>query len=509
MRRVVAIALSSLRLGIARQRDAALEHAPLAVVVARSDDAIADERSILGNTRLDEVDARAQREGIRPGHTVAQARAKLAELAVRVVHERDAQGTLESLAEIMLAFGATTAILRERDTILIDVTGCAHLHPPSPDDPEGIPGETALAASIAECLQRLGHEATIAIADGPERAWALARFVARATPLIVAPGEERSATASLSVAALRLDEATTSFLVRLGVRTLGELVKLPRSSLAARLGPAARRVFALLDGHDATPLVRFEPKETISERIELEYGAESFEPLLFVLRTLVVRVASRLAARVRSAASLDVTFGLDHALLPTGAARQVTVSLPLPLPIHRSDDLFTVLRARLERIDPFAAPVLSVTLLVPDVVSRDEKERSLFRAETRAETTLGPLVAELGALLGEDAVGKLVPVARWRAEERSRLVPFSTKPHRKSEATRRFLTAAQEPLRWLAEPEPSPEATPIVHLLRTESVEWWRADAPPASDRLLAFVSGALAVVDVDARGVHLRGFAD
>ncbi len=511
-RRVVAVVLSSLRLTLARQAAGNTVGADtaLAVVVAREGSVVKDERSLLGNTRLDEVDARAAHEGIHPGQTIAQARARLAELSVRVVAEDAAQAALESLAEAMLAFGATTSILRDRDTIAIDVTGCAHLHPPT--EGETVAGETMLVQRIAHALGQLGFTATLAIADGPERAWAIARFVAStARPIaLVAPGEERAATASLSVSALRLDEATTAFFVKLGIRTLGDLVKLPRSSLAARLGRDARRVFALLDGRDATPLVRHEPKETIVERVELEYGAESLEPIQFVLRTLAARVAARLDGRVASAGALDVTFGLDPALLPEERRdeRTRTVHVPFPLPLHRSEELFVVLRARLERIEALTAPVLSVTLHVSELVPREAKDRSLFRAEGRAATALAPLVAELGALLGEDALGKLVPVARWRADERSHLARFVVGAPEKR-APRRFLTAAREPLRWLPVAEPCPDATPIAHVLRTESVEWWRPGAPAPTDRLIAYVHGALAVVEVDASSVRLCGFVD
>jgi protein ImuB len=508
-RRVVALALSSLRLTLARQANELAAGTALAVVVTRQGSVVKDERSLLGNTRLDEVDERAAHEGIRPGHTIAQARARLAELAVRVVAEEAAQAALESLAEAMLAFGATTSILRDRDTILIDVTGCAHLHPPTAG--EAIAGETELARRIAARSTELGFTGTLAIADGPERAWALARFVANAhRPIvIVAPGEERAATASLSVSALRLDDATTSFFVKLGIRTLGDLVQLPRSSLAARLGRDARRVFALLDGRDATPLVRHEPKPTIAERIDLEYGAETLEPVYFVLRSLAARVAARLDGRVASAGSLEVVLALDAAMLPPEDTdgRVRTIRIPLPLPLHRSEELFVVLRARLERIVALSAPVLSVTLGVPELVARTSKERSLFRADGRAASALAPLVAELGAILGEDALGKLVPVARWREGDRSELVRLDVT--RAPASPRRFLTAAREPLRWLPNAEPCPDALPIAHLLRTESIEWWRPNAPPPVDRLVAHVHGALAVIEVDASSVRLCGFMD
>lgn len=498
-RRIAAIVLSSLRLTLARQREPALEGVPFAVVVARSDGKLPHgERSILGNTRLDEISPRARKDGVRPGDTVAQARAKRAELAVRVVRESDARGALESLAEALLAFGATTAILEGRDTIALDVTGCAHLH-------EG--GEPELAQRVAERVAALGYDARVAVTDGPERAWAIARFAREKSVIVVAPGDERAATSVLPVDALRLDERTTTFFRRIGVGTLGELVKLPRRSLASRLDKDARRVFLLLDGEDATPLARFEPHEELRERVDLEYGAESIPPILFVLKSLTTRVAARLDARARSAAKLRIELGLDAAMLPPNRKGPpvTAIELPLPLPLHREGELFAGLRARLERDVKLEAPVLSVTFLVPELVVRNPKERFLFEAEARSETTLGPLLAELGAIVGEGAVGKLHPIARWRGDARSKLVPFSTKPLVRKKSERKSL----EPIRQLPEPEPCPDAVPRAHVLRTESVEWWRADAPPASDRLLASIEGALAIVEIDAYGITLKGFLD
>src|SRR5580658_5726342 len=107
MRRIACIALPEIRVEIARERDSQedgktgradssaafnfppsrLPVNPLAVVVARPGGPVKTERDVLGNTRIDVVSREARAAGIRAGQTVAAARAKHAELRVRVVAE--------------------------------------------------------------------------------------------------------------------------------------------------------------------------------------------------------------------------------------------------------------------------------------------------------------------------------------------------------------------------------------------------------------------------------------
>src|SRR5215472_9505722 len=99
--RFAAIALPCVRLELA-QAALAQGHAPLAVVIARPGGAVKDEASLLGNTRLDEVNAEARALGVRAGQTIAAARARASALRVRVVSVDAVQKELSSVAEAAL-----------------------------------------------------------------------------------------------------------------------------------------------------------------------------------------------------------------------------------------------------------------------------------------------------------------------------------------------------------------------------------------------------------------------
>src|SRR5260221_3207370 len=109
MSRFAAVYLPWLRVELARARMPIEERtAPLAIVIARPGGAVKDERSLLGNTRLDEMSTEARALGVRVGQTIAAARAKTSDLRVRVVAMDAVTEALARVAEAGLAFGATT-----------------------------------------------------------------------------------------------------------------------------------------------------------------------------------------------------------------------------------------------------------------------------------------------------------------------------------------------------------------------------------------------------------------
>src|SRR3974390_1583196 len=110
MRRIACVALPEIRVEIARERESLQERGALAIVVARPGGAVKSERDILGNTRLDVVSPEARASGVRPGQTVAAARAKIASLRVRVVAEGAVRAALERVAEAAMAFGPAGGI---------------------------------------------------------------------------------------------------------------------------------------------------------------------------------------------------------------------------------------------------------------------------------------------------------------------------------------------------------------------------------------------------------------
>jgi len=525
--RIAAISLPELRVEVVRELARAKavpecphaeamgvrEGIPLAIVVAAPP---LTEAKLLGNTRLDVVSREARALGVHPGQTIAQARARASDLAVRVVRPEAVQGVLERLAEVSLAFGATVSFAsasasagREQadaasygDVVWVDVTGCAHLHAPRDGNRASASsvndGEAILAARLARVFGGLGHTCAVAIADGPRVAaiLACAAAAARATSgahsrgagarararleeeddepilVVVPPGKNALALAPLPVSALPIGADDARWLMKLGVRTVADLRTLPRSALATRLGARAAVVLGLADGEDRAPLAPYVPPEVPEEGASLEYGVEGSEALTFVAKTLTDRLATRLAGRAVAASRIELDLVLDVALLrndPSGpdsrGARETRepdriqrIAIDLPAPLSSASDLLAALRPKIERA-VLRAPVLSAKLRAASLVHKPQAALSLFEAQPKAERALPRLVAELAADLGEGAVGKLALGDTWVPEDRSRFVRLDVKASAKpraAEASSNASKAKRIRARMLASvPEPT------------------------------------------------------
>jgi protein ImuB len=512
VRRIVAVFLPFLRIELAR---ASLpdDAGPLALVVARPGGGVKDERSLLGNTRLDEVCPEARSHGLRPRQTIASARARCAELRVRVVALDAVREALSRISEALLAFGSTVSFDLESNVVWLDVTGCAHLHG-CESDPAG---ETTLAARVQEFVEKMSHACRVAVADGPRVAAAVARLEAKgAKPTVVSPGESKTALRALPLGALPLTESSMRWLARLGMRTVGDLQKLPRSSLSTRLGASAATVMALLDGEDSTPLTAYVPPIVPEETATLEYGIELTEALLFVVKGLSDRMALRLAGRAMAATRLELVLGLDRALA-SGEPRAV-LNQPLAAPLAGASEILSVLRSRIE---PFTieAPILTVTLRVTEMVARAATPLHLFVPEAKASRSLPRLVAELEAELGPGRVGILALTNRWLPHERSRLVPIGSPPIAVPHALASpdsprgsLLSGAVEPTRLLVRPILVGEGAVFRVRVRQTSTEWWTGELG-SRDFATVWVGSipAMAWVEISSRSrqAWIRGWMD
>lgn len=555
--RVCAISLPELRTELVREMDPSLLGVPLAVVVA---DPPMTETKLLGNTRLSVVSREARQRGVAPGQTMAQARARATDLAVRVVRPDAVRDLLARLAEVGLAFGATVSFGMEGDSrshassfgdvVWIDVTGCAHLHAPHTAT-SIFDGETILASRLLGVITSLGHTCSMAIADGPRVAAMLARDVAESSaraalqprrrsalppvePIVVLPGDNARAIAALAVAALPLAPEDVRWLGKVGVRSIEALRALPREGLGQRLGARARDVLALAFGDDRAPLTPYVPPEIPVEQTTLEYGIEGSQALTFVAKTLTDRLATRLQGRAVAAGRIELELRLDAAMLRDGAARVdatravsavETVALDLPAPLASAGDLLAALRPKIERL-ALAAPVLGAALRAPVLVHKRAAVLSLFEPQPKAERALPRLVAELASDLGGDAVSTLVLGDSWVPEDRSRLVPFDATAKRgssraadaKPKRKRHLISSVPEPTRLLREPRVVPRTSVHIlrHLSRVEAVEWWK-EVPTSSPRrhavdyVQAWTDEGAAWVEIDRTNgtMRVRGWFD
>lgn len=225
--------------------------------------------------------------GARPGMLLADARALCPDLVAVPADPAGDLAALEKLALWAQRWGPWSA-LDPPDGLLVDVTGVAHL----------FGGETALLADVDRAFAARGLTARAALAPTAGAAWALAHYGPSAS--ILAPGDDPlRELGDLPVAALRLDDDVLTVLRRLGIKRLGELVRVsgtgnddPEAEAAAR--DALRRRFRNHRSPAANPLLRL---DQLLGRVP--------EPLLPVIDHPMPMVQRRLMEPLRHRSLLD------------------------------------------------------------------------------------------------------------------------------------------------------------------------------------------------------------
>jgi protein ImuB len=479
--RILSLSLPRLLLELGGE-GAGASTAPPGAIVRSPEASPLTPRDLQGHTRLDEVSEHAASYGVRAGQTLARAKAQYAALEVCIVHEKTIRETLERLAEGLLSFGATVAYSVEHKVVWADVTGCAHL----------FGGELNLARRAVSRIEECGHEAHAAIADGPRLAAMFAQvaglrgsgpFVSRA------PAEDMR---DLPIECLPLPEP--AFFRKLGITTVGEFRKLPKSSLGQRLGAKGADILALAAGVDRTPLLAHVPCELPVETVEFEDGVESTEALGFVLRPLCERLMVRVAGRGMALSELLLVVGKEE------------VPLTFPLPLTRATEVLSVLKSKLERL-ALGEPARLVALRTVRLSRKLERNASLFAQNDRAK--LPRILSELCLELGEERVGKLAVGNSWVLHDRSRLVPFTEASPVRDDGYPMEPTRIVPPER-LDGSKSGGETKILRHVVRTEHVEWWKPLALRTRvDLAVAWVSGTLALVEKNNHGLWLVGYLD
>jgi protein ImuB len=128
----------------------------------------------------------------------------------------------------------------------------------------------------------------VGIADGTFAAGLAARHQA-----IVPPGGSRAFLAPLPVATLDRPDLA-DLLVRLGLRTLGDLAALPMAGLATRFGPEGARAARLAGGLDEHPRGARRPPPDLRVAAELDPPADRVDVAAFTAKALADELVARL-----------------------------------------------------------------------------------------------------------------------------------------------------------------------------------------------------------------------
>ncbi|MGH8149798.1 MAG: Y-family DNA polymerase [Steroidobacteraceae bacterium] len=312
------------------------------------------------------------------------------------------------------------------DGLLLEVKGSLHL----------FGGASKLGAAwLAEC-RAIGARPTLALAPTALAALAGARFTALAGQREAWPGmaicdEARlvGSLAPLPLEVLRWSPEVIERLSKVGVRTIGAALRLPRAGFARRFGVETLASLDRLVGRAADPRPVFHARERFRMRRALNYELEQQDTILTALTPLLESLGKFLAARQCGITELECRLWHRHA----PATRCL---LELVAPAADPERLKALLGERLAAVR-LPEPVRSCELRSGRLVPREPDAGALWQpgehggdrggggnggVSMSAHTESTNLIESLRARLGPEAVHGLGVHPTHRPEAASRRV---------------------------------------------------------------------------------------
>lgn len=302
---------------------------------------------------------------------------------------------LESLAAWAGQFSSLVTIV-EPQALLLEVGGSLRL----------FGGLEALLAQIEFGLAGLGYRAQFGVAPTPLAATWLARAAAE-TP-VTDPARLAGALAPLPIEVLDLAAGEREGFEGMGIRQLGDVLRLPRDGLARRWGAEFVAALDRALGRLADPRRNHVLAASHEAQLALPGSVDTVEAILFALNRLVQELAGVLRARV--AGVQEVMLTLRHP-----GAEETRVSLGLVAPTRDARHLLELFRERLER-STLKAPVETLVLSAPKLAPHASSNLDLFGSRQTAGEAAGALIERLRARLGTRAVQGFKAVAEHRPE---------------------------------------------------------------------------------------------
>ncbi len=422
---------------------------------------------------LSAVNAASLGHGLFPGLGLADARAICPALLTLPATPSKDQDALLDLAHWASCRYSPTLHADGDDGLWLDITGVPHL----------FGGEPALLADMGARLARAGFTARLALAETLGGAHALARY-AWTSSTVVPHGEIEAALTALPVEALRLEPEIVTLLKRLGLKRIGQLYALPRTSLERRFHAkeTAEAVLRRLDqalGRRKEPRVPLLPSPDFVARLPFPEPLITHEGVLGGLDHLVSALCAKLARAGRGCRRLALW-------VARADGSSTVIEAGLSAPSREPEHLLRLIEDKVDALDMgFGVDLMSLAALVTEPLA--PAQTSLTKANGKAGPE--PLIDRLISRLGAGAVRRLWPKTSHIPELaqglKSALAGPSFWPEFISPKPRRpqLLFTRPEPLTVLAEiPEGPPARFTWRHVTRRVTKaegperiapEWW------------------------------------
>ncbi len=350
------------------------------------------------------ADHAAQKKGLYPGLTFADAKARVPQIRV-VEHDEAADAQLlEAVADWCERYSPFVAS-QAPDGIVCDITGVDHL----------FGGEGGLLSDMRRRLGGQGFALRAAIAGTPGAARAIARFGRSA---IVPRGAEASHVGPLPIEALEAEPKTLAALRRAGLMTIEDLARRPKKPLAARFGHGLTdRLAQMLGAFDRPitprrPLPLFVAEQRFADPIGL------LGDISLALETLTEQLCVELSRHGQGGRCFEIVFFRADGKI---VRIQLLSGQPLKTPRTLKRLIEMRLDALADPLDPgFGFDMIQLCALAGDAAPALQ---NALDGRAAAGQAVGELIDRLSARFGAGSVQRFVPEDSHLPERASRIMP--------------------------------------------------------------------------------------
>ncbi|MFI5457193.1 MAG: Y-family DNA polymerase [Isosphaerales bacterium] len=401
---------------------------------------------------------KAERMGLRIGQPLAEAKALLPKANFLPADVDADRSALAQLALDCQCFSPLVGLEESAhpESLLSEVIGCTHLWD----------GEERFLQAVRGYWRGRGYQIHVSLAGTVGAAWALAHT---ATISLVPAGNEEEALSDLPMAALRLPPAALERLEALGLTTIGEVLRLPRETLASRFGVILPQRLDQALGLLPETFVCERLKEPLSAAREWEVPIDDRFAVVLVSRQMLRELLSMADRHGMGLHELEGEIRTE-----TGP---VKIEIRLVEPTRDDQHLAQLAELELER-RTWTGGVVAVRWAALRLGRLEQAQRCWFGDgfESKTSRALNTLVDRLSSRLEARAVLRAEVLSDSQPEHVVRLVPWTNDPTLKTD---RFTLPAEQsrgrPFRLLGIPQPI-EVSSIVPDGPPYRMVWQRQD---------------------------------
>ena len=417
-----------------------------------------------GRLMITAVNTEAEKQGVFPGSTAADAKATVANLQVLDDIPGKAMQLLTAIGEWCIRFTPSVAIDMP-DGLILDISGCAHLWG----------GEECYLADILNKLRSRGYKVHAAIADTIGAAWAIAHF--RKGGNIIACCSHATALLPLPPAALRLEAEILERLRKVGFRTVGSFIGIKRSALRRRFGAMLLQRIDEALGTANEVIIPLRPPAPFEEHLPCLEPIRTAPGIEIALQKLLAGLCFRLQKESKGirAASLKC-YRIDHKVMQVDigtsrASRNIT-------------HLFKLFEQKIIQIDPgLGIEVFILEAIRVEDLSANQEVIWSAESHTLESPEVGELVDRIVSKLSNVTVCRFLPQEHyWPERSLKATASLTEKP-----AT--VWHNRPRPTQLLMKPEPIqvtvqiPDYPPMLFIYRNELHNIKKADGPERIER--------------------------